>query len=187
MPLRLLAEDDSVCATQVIVDHQVGDYRDLEALFRVTQDCAVVTFDHEHVPTHMLETLVAEGVNVAPPPAALVHAQDKLVMVIFGANWCPDCLALNAALQSDVVSAYAQRNFEVVKVDVGQFDRNQDFAEQLGVTSRRGIPVAVFLDRDGQLIGVTNDGELEPARAYTSRQILAFIQEVAANRQIVRP
>lgn len=114
-------------------------------------------------------------------------AQDKLVMVIFGANWCPDCLALNAALQSDVVSAYAQRNFEVVKVDVGQFDRNQDFAEQLGVTSRRGIPVAVFLDRDGQLIGVTNDGELEPARAYTSRQILAFIQEVAANRQIVRP
>ena len=69
----------------------------------------------------------------------------------------------------------------------GQWLTMSQAAEQLGVTSRRGIPVAVFLDRDGQLIGVTNDGELEPARAYTSRQILAFIQEVAANRQIVRP
>jgi 5-(carboxyamino)imidazole ribonucleotide synthase len=40
----------------------------------------VLTFDHEHVPTEHLDTLVAEGVNVAPPPEALVHAQDKLVM-----------------------------------------------------------------------------------------------------------
>ena len=27
-----------------------------------------LTFDHEHVPTELLEKLVAEGVNVAPPP-----------------------------------------------------------------------------------------------------------------------
>jgi len=40
----------------------------------------VLTFDHEHVPNELLEKLVAEGVNVAPPPQALVHAQDKLVM-----------------------------------------------------------------------------------------------------------
>ena len=40
----------------------------------------MLTFDHEHVPTELLDKLVAEGVNVAPPPQALVHAQDKLVM-----------------------------------------------------------------------------------------------------------
>ena len=114
-------------------------------------------------------------------------AEDKLVMVIFGANWCPDCLALHAQLESDTVRDYAQRNFEILRVDVGQFDKNQDFAAELGVTSRRGIPVAVFFDENGQLIGATNDGELEPARAYTSRQILSFIQQVAASRQIVRP
>src|SRR6185312_492901 len=39
-----------------------------------------LTFDHEHVPTELLQKLVAEGVTVAPPPEALVHAQDKLVM-----------------------------------------------------------------------------------------------------------
>ena len=40
----------------------------------------MLTFDHEHVPTELLEKLVADGVTVAPPPGALVHAQDKLVM-----------------------------------------------------------------------------------------------------------
>ena len=40
----------------------------------------MLTFDHEHVPTELLEKLVADGVAVAPPPEALVHAQDKLVM-----------------------------------------------------------------------------------------------------------
>ena len=32
------------------------------------------------MPTELLEKLVADGVNVAPPPSALIHAQDKLVM-----------------------------------------------------------------------------------------------------------
>ena len=79
VPLRLLAEAEGVSAAQVIPDHTVGDYRDLETLRAVTQGCAVVTFDHEHVPTdhlHALET----GLAVRPGPDALVHAQDKAVM-----------------------------------------------------------------------------------------------------------
>ena len=39
-----------------------------------------VTFDHEHVPTEHLRALEPAGRRVAPGPAALVHAQDKLVM-----------------------------------------------------------------------------------------------------------
>ena len=58
----------------------IGSHTDLEALRRVASGATVLTFDHEHVPTELLDKLVAEGVNVAPPPEALVHAQDKLVM-----------------------------------------------------------------------------------------------------------
>ena len=50
LPLRLLAEAEGVSAAQVIPDHLVGDYRDLDTLVKVTDGCAVVTFDHEHVP-----------------------------------------------------------------------------------------------------------------------------------------
>ena len=80
LPLRLLAEAPGVSAAQVVVDHQVGDHRDLETLRRVTEGCAVVTFDHEHVPTEHLRALEADGIAVRPGPDALVHAQDKAVM-----------------------------------------------------------------------------------------------------------
>ena len=58
----------------------IGSHTDLEALRRAAAGAAALTFDHEHVPTELLEKLVADGVNVAPPPQALIHAQDKLVM-----------------------------------------------------------------------------------------------------------
>ena len=80
VPLRLLAETEDASAAQVVPDHVVGDFRDLDVLVKVTDGCAVVTFDHEHVPTGHLRELAARGVAVRPGPEALVHAQDKLVM-----------------------------------------------------------------------------------------------------------
>jgi 5-(carboxyamino)imidazole ribonucleotide synthase len=80
LPLRLLAEAEGVSAAQVIPDHLVGDYRDLDTLRKVTDGCQVVTFDHEHVPTEHLHALAADGTAVRPGPEALVHAQDKGVM-----------------------------------------------------------------------------------------------------------
>ncbi len=80
LPLRLLAEAEGVSAAQVVPDQLVGDYRDLDTLRAVTTGCAVVTFDHEHVPTDHLHALEGDGIAVRPGPGALVHAQDKAVM-----------------------------------------------------------------------------------------------------------
>jgi 5-(carboxyamino)imidazole ribonucleotide synthase len=80
LPLRLLAEAEGVSAAQVVPDTVVGDYRDLETLRKVADGCAVVTFDHEHVPTEHLHVLTDEGHACRPGPQALVHAQDKGVM-----------------------------------------------------------------------------------------------------------
>ncbi len=80
LPLRLLAEAEGVSAAQVIPDHLVGDYRDLDTLLKVTDGCAAVTFDHEHVPTEHLHALERAGVAVRPGPEALVYAQDKGLM-----------------------------------------------------------------------------------------------------------
>jgi 5-(carboxyamino)imidazole ribonucleotide synthase len=78
--LRVLATAADEPAAQVTPQVVIGSHTDLEDLRRVAAGADVLTFDHEHVPTELLEKLVAEGVNVAPPPRALVHAQDKLVM-----------------------------------------------------------------------------------------------------------
>jgi 5-(carboxyamino)imidazole ribonucleotide synthase len=78
--LRVLAVSPDDPAAQVTPDVVIGSHDDLDALRRAAEGATVVTFDHEHVPTALLEKLVAEGVTVAPPPHALIHAQDKLVM-----------------------------------------------------------------------------------------------------------
>ncbi len=78
--LRVLAVDAGDPAAQVSPDVVLGSHTDLDALRRVADGATVVTFDHEHVPPAHLEALVADGITVAPPPSALVHAQDKLVM-----------------------------------------------------------------------------------------------------------
>jgi 5-(carboxyamino)imidazole ribonucleotide synthase len=80
VPLSLLAESGDAAAAQVVPVTTVGDYRDLDTLRAWAADCAVVTFDHEHVPTGHLDELTAAGRVCRPAPAALVHAQDKAVM-----------------------------------------------------------------------------------------------------------
>ena len=78
--LRVLAVSEADPAAQVSPDVVIGSHTDLDALRAAAAGANALTFDHEHVPTEMLHTLVAEGVSVQPPPEALVFAQDKLAM-----------------------------------------------------------------------------------------------------------
>jgi 5-(carboxyamino)imidazole ribonucleotide synthase len=78
--LRVLAASGTDSAALVAADVVLGDHTDPDALRRVVDGATVLTFDHEHVPTEHLHALEADGHRVAPGPAALVHAQDKLVL-----------------------------------------------------------------------------------------------------------
>jgi len=80
MSLRVLAVSAADPAAQVSPDVVLGEHTDLRALRTVAEGAAALTFDHEHVPGPLLETLVAEGVPVQPGPRALRYAQDKLAM-----------------------------------------------------------------------------------------------------------
>ncbi|CAM3621567.1 5-(carboxyamino)imidazole ribonucleotide synthase [Kibdelosporangium persicum] len=78
--LRVLAVSPSDPAALVTPNVTIGHHTDLDALRGFAAEVDVLTFDHEHVPTEHLRTLVAEGFTVHPGPEALIHAQDKLVM-----------------------------------------------------------------------------------------------------------
>lgn len=117
---------------------------------------------------------------------ARAAADDKLVMVTFGANWCPDCLSLHRSLQDPATEPYVERTFEIVNVDVGSVASNVEAARELGVDVR-AIPLAVFYLPDGTPLGDTSRGELKPARHYSSADILGFLREVAEQHRIVSP
>lgn len=115
------------------------------------------------------------------------RSERKFLMVTFGANWCLDCQTLHRHLNSEPVAGYTRDLFRFVFIDVGKLNQNRDIAESLGVSLSKGIPVAVFFDSEGKLIGTTNDGQLEPARHYSSKQILKFVRDVAERNQIIAP
>jgi 5-(carboxyamino)imidazole ribonucleotide synthase len=159
--LRVLAVDPGDPAAQVSPDVVLGSHTDLAALRQVATGVNALTFDHEHVPTELLDILVAEGVNVAPPPAALVHAQDKLVMrqrlAALGAP-VPRYAAVHTA--DDVVA----------------------FAEEIGG------PVVIKTIRggyDGRGVSMADDAAAAKAIAsdYLDRRVPVLVEERVAMRR----
>jgi len=128
-----------------------------------------------------------DAASVVAEARARAAAEGKFLMVTFGANWCLDCRTLHRRLQSEDVVEYTLDLFRFVNVDVGKFNQNRDVAEALGVDLRRGIPVAIFYDPQGQVIGTTNEGQLEPARHYSSKQILLFVRDIVERSRIIAP
>ena len=89
--------------------------------------------------------------------------------------------------RSPEVEAFTADTLDFINVNVGKFNINVDLAADLGVDLRRGVPVAVFFNPDGLLIGTTNEGQLEPARYYTSKQILKFVRDIVEKSSIAAP
>ncbi|WP_427869689.1 5-(carboxyamino)imidazole ribonucleotide synthase [Leucobacter luti] len=76
--ISVLAEAEGSSAARAA--DAVGDYRDPETVYAFAETVDVVTFDHEHVPSHILRELERRGVAVHPRPDALQYAQDKILM-----------------------------------------------------------------------------------------------------------
>lgn len=101
------------------------------------------------------------------------------VLVILGANWCEDCRALDTALKSGKISELLGREFKVVKVDVGNFDRNLDLVSGYGNPIAKGIPAAVVLSPSGQVLYATKGGELAQARRMSESGVYDFFKRVS--------
>jgi thioredoxin 1 len=106
---------------------------------------------------------------------ALAAKHHKRVLVVFGANWCYDCHVLDLAFHRDDLAPVVNKNYEVVHVDIGEGDKNQDVMKQYQVPMEKGIPALAVLDAEGKLVYSQKNGEFEKARALDSETLLAFL------------
>jgi protein disulfide-isomerase len=100
------------------------------------------------------------------------------VLVVFGTNWCGDCKVLDMAMKEGASAPFVAREFNVVKVDVGRFDRNVGIAEFYGVPLKEGIPAVVILSPANKVLYVTRAGELADARNMGEKGIYEFFRKV---------
>lgn len=129
-------------------------------------------------PTSTKKNIYPSGVDAhAEIKEALQQASKahKRVIVVFGANWCYDCHVLDMALYRPDVEPLLQRHYEVVHVDIGEGDKNQDLMKQYEVPMARGIPGLAVLDSDGKLLFSQKNGEFEKARALAPEDLLQFL------------
>jgi len=166
---------------QLVADLQKENYELTDDLFNYQGPDAV--FD----PTDLPYDESADAHVVVAEARQQALQAGKFLMITFGANWCMDCRTLYRNLKTDDVMAYTDRVFHFANVDVGKFNKNRDIAEELGIDLARGVPVAIFFDPKGNKIGTTNDGQLTPARFYTSSQILKFVRDIAEKSLIGVP
>jgi thiol-disulfide isomerase/thioredoxin len=106
--------------------------------------------------------------------AAKTH---KRVILVFGANWCYDCHVLDLAFHRPDLAPLLQHNYEVVHVDVGQGEKNQDLMQQYKVPMAKGIPALAVLDSDGKLLYSQTGGEFEKARSLAPEDLLQFLNK----------
>jgi thioredoxin 1 len=107
-------------------------------------------------------------------------AVKRPVIIVFGANWCGDCKMLDSAMKNGASAPLLSRDFKIVKVNVGHFDKNLDVAKDYGVPLQMGIPAVAIVSTNNQVVYVTREGELANARKMGDDGIYEFFKRVTA-------
>lgn len=124
----------------------------------------------------------ADGPSDVRNALLTARSSDKNVLLVFGANWCPDCRELDKALRGKSAQQIDEK-FVVVKIDVGHFDKNIALAKSYGNPIRKGIPAAVILTADNKILYSTKAGELADARRMGEQGIYDFFSQVTRRQR----
>ena len=117
------------------------------------------------------ETANAEAVVSAALTRA--KANHKLLLIDLGGNWCADCRILAGVLEVPAIDAFVRRHYEIVSVDIGRMDKNQQIPARYGIQRLEGVPALLVIDpRTGKLINAGHVSALADAR-HMSPQALA--------------
>ncbi|HEV2273010.1 MAG TPA: thioredoxin family protein [Acidobacteriaceae bacterium] len=87
--------------------------------------------------------------------------EHKRVLVDFGGNWCGDCRVLDIYFHDPANQALLNASYVLVRVNVGELDRNEDLAAKYGIPIQKGVPALLILGSDGQVVYRQHTGEAE--------------------------
>ena len=107
------------------------------------------------------------------------NSKDKQAVVIFGANWCPDCRILAGTLELRSVNKFIQENYSIMHIDLGKYDINMSLLEVLGIPKQEGVPRVVIFDKEGNAINLDTNDRWRTARDSKQQQIFNYFQRYA--------
>jgi len=103
--------------------------------------------------------------------------KDKQAIVIFGANWCPDCRILAGTLKLPSVDRFIRDNYSIMHVDLGRYDINMSLLEVLGIPKQEGVPRVVIFDKEGKALNLNTHDRWRTARDSKQQEIFNYFQK----------
>lgn len=98
-------------------------------------------------------------------------------IIIFGANWCPDCRILQGTLELPTVNLFMKENYSVKHIDLGEYDINMELMEIFGIPSQEGIPRVVILGVSGKPLNLDSNDRWRTARDSKQQDIFDYFQK----------
>ena len=103
------------------------------------------------------------------------HLEHKRVILDFGGDWCGDCQVLDIYLHQEPNIKLFQKNFVLVHVDIGHFDKNVDITERYGVPLKKGVPALAVLDANGKVLYAQKSAEFGDMRYMQPTSVTEFL------------
>ena len=105
------------------------------------------------------------------------QAENKRVILKFGANWCGWCHKLSGLLETNAeLARLVKDNYVLVLVDVDK-KHNTDTVKQYGEPTRFGLPALVVLDTDGTPLHTQDTGKLEDGPRHDPAKVREFLEK----------
>jgi thiol:disulfide interchange protein len=104
--------------------------------------------------------------------ASLEH---KRVILDFGGDWCGDCQVLDIYFHQSPNLELLDKNFLLVHVDIGRFDKNLDIPEKYNVPLKKGVPALAVLDANGKLLYSQQAAEFGDMRYMYPNSVTDFL------------
>jgi thiol:disulfide interchange protein len=128
------------------------------------------------VKKHLYSATADPNADIA---AALQQAslEHKRVILDFGGDWCGDCQVLDIYFHQSPNVELLDKNFLVVHVDIGHFDKNLDITEKYSVPLKKGVPALAVLDSDGKLLYSQQSAEFGDMRYMYPASVTDFLNK----------
>lgn len=125
-------------------------------------------FSGQVITTRQLKDFISKALELKKQP-----------LVIFGANWCPDAQYLEVVMGMLTVTKFLAQHYEIMRVDVGDYDQNMELYSVFDMPSEEGVPRVVILDFKGRVLNFDSNDRWRTARETDPQEIFNYFQEFA--------
>lgn len=109
---------------------------------------------------------------------SLSIVENKQPIIIFGANWCPDCRIFSGTIDIPKINEFIETYFNILYIDVKRYEINMNLIKYFDIPAEEGIPRVLVFDFNKNIINKSSTTEWRTARDRSSQDIFNFFQEM---------